>query len=50
MKTNARESARSKSWELIFNGVYDAYQESIRIAEAIKKAAANTEKNGQAGG
>lgn len=41
MKTEARGSALSRSWDSIFEGVYDAYRESIRIAEMIKRAAEN---------
>lgn len=38
MKLAARESALSKSWDSVFEGVYDAYREAIRIAEAKKAA------------
>ncbi len=38
MKVAARESAVSKSWDSVFEGVYDAYREAIRIAEAKKAA------------
>ncbi|QYO63357.1 glycosyltransferase [Leptolyngbya sp. 7M] len=41
MRKAARDSAMSRSWESIFEGVYDAYRESIRIAEARKIAAIN---------
>jgi len=41
MRVKARESAMSKSWNSIFEGVYDAYSESIRIAEIRRRAAQN---------
>ena len=45
MKLAARKSALSKSWDSVFEGVYDAYREAIRIAEA-KKAARVQAKQG----
>ncbi len=38
MKLAARESALSKSWDSVFEGVYAAYREAIRIAEAKNAA------------
>ena len=41
MKVNARKSAMSRSWDSIFDGVYDAYRECICL-----EAEAKTKKNG----
>lgn len=41
MRLMARESSLNKSWNSIFEGVYAAYHESIRIAEIRRKAALN---------
>ena len=39
MKQNAREFASSRSWDAVFESVYSAYDECIRIDEARKKEA-----------
>lgn len=44
MKLAARKSALSKSWDSIFEGVYDAYREAIRIAETKKAERKSTTK------
>lgn len=41
MRADARESAMARSWDSIFEGVYDAYRESIGIAENRRNAASN---------
>lgn len=41
MRKRARESAMSRSWNSIFEGVYSAYHESIRIAEIRRNTARN---------
>jgi len=33
MKDHARDFAVSRSWDAIFEGVYDAYLETVEIAE-----------------
>lgn len=38
MKRLSRESAMSRSWDSVFEGVYDAYAEAIKITEAQKLA------------
>ncbi len=37
MKVNARNSAMARSWDSIFEGVYDAYRECIRLEAENKK-------------
>ena len=40
MKSAAREFALSRSWDAVFESIYDAYAESIKIAEERKKSEA----------
>jgi glycosyltransferase involved in cell wall biosynthesis len=40
MKESARESALERSWDSVFEKVYQAYDETLKIAEERKKAAA----------
>ena len=40
MRTLSREHAMSRSWDSIFEGVYDGYREAIRL-EAVSKASRN---------
>jgi glycosyltransferase involved in cell wall biosynthesis len=40
MKRRSREFAMSRSWDSVFESVYDAYREAIRIAAEIKTQAA----------
>jgi glycosyltransferase involved in cell wall biosynthesis len=40
MKRKSREFAMSRSWDSVFESVYDAYREAIRIAAEIKAKAA----------
>ncbi len=41
MKAAARENASSNSWDSIFEGVYDAYRETIRLEELSKRTVAS---------
>ena len=41
MKSASRNNAMSRSWDSIFEGVYSAYHETIRIEEATKAANKN---------
>ena len=41
MKSDSRNNALSRSWDSIFEGVYSAYHETIRIEEAMKVANKN---------
>lgn len=38
MRQNARASAESKSWDAIFESVYEAYNETIRLEEEKKRS------------
>lgn len=39
MKAESRESAMSRSWDAVFESVYDGYREAIEISEAKQAAA-----------
>lgn len=39
MKKNARDFSLSRSWDTVFESVYEAYTEAIKIAEEIKQKA-----------
>lgn len=45
MRIRARDGALSSSWDTIFAGVFDAYEETIRVAEMRKRI--NDEKAGE---
>lgn len=44
MKKKARASAMSRSWDAVFESVYQAYADCLTIAEEIKTAASNKHK------
>lgn len=45
MRETARDNAKRRSWDSVFAGVFEAYKETVRIAEEKKRL--NIIKNGQ---